>query len=801
MIPPLFPLLKRVLPLLAACHHFQYYGPVQVEAWIPPPPHKRDEWESVRAMRSRLGLAFNYTPRLLHEETCRFLTEEACRNADEGMIEHASSLRALSNIFQHKQVQASNVRPEGFNPNKGVIRVLVLLVRFTDHQERPLVPKEEIEAFWNERAARWFEVNSHGVYKVEAVVTDWLDTDNTELHYNLDGKRGIDIKFQQALWPVLDALDQDPSWDWAPFDQDKNGKIDSVVCMHSGYGSETQETDEFDTPWEDRIWAHAFTTSGNDPWLSKRDGLDLKLWGYTVASSFEDSEGVVPAKIGLTAHEYMHTFGLPDLYETGEDAFLGNGIGGFDIMGDPYGPNGDADLPGHLNAYSTFLAGWGTPKLIEYDGVFTLQPLEVADDSYKIVINSFGSKEEYLLLENRQQLEFDKFLYGSGLGIYHIDDFAKEQDTRGYPGQEGWPENNQHYACAMLQADGNYNLEKGENKGDAGDLWQPGQVLGPGRGNTVFPNTDAYADGFIAESGVVITVLEGEGQNVRFEVSGLGSDPNIDVTSAVVDIGGNATGAPAENNASTTAPNITVPAINTTAPATAAPNTTVPTMSPAGDPSATTMSPSGMMPANMTTNATSTANPTMGPSSGNNVSISDMPNATVDTGNATTAMPTTGADTGRNATTLPPNATCGSEVCDAADEYCYKDAEANITQCIPTFYDCGARECPNNPNSYCDIDSGTCKLFIWVCEGVNTEQQKCDDKTAWKRWTLSGDSSSVSTATICGIEDSVCNPEAGGGGGGESAAVSNNPSFAHALLSVGTLAAASAYLWFQPFSF
>ncbi|CAB9497194.1 expressed unknown protein [Seminavis robusta] len=80
------------------------------------------------------------------------------------------------------------------------------------------------------------------------------------------------------------------------------------------------------------------------------------------------------------------------------------------------------------------------------------------------------------------------------------------------------------------------------------------------------------------------------------------------------------------------------------------------------------------------------------------------------------------------------------------------------------MYDCGARECPNNPDSYCDIDSGTCKLTKWVCEGVNTVEQSCGDQTAWKRWTLSGDKSSVSTATVCGFDDSVCNPDAGGGG-------------------------------------
>ena len=159
--------------------------------------------------------------------------------------------------------------------------------------------------------------------------------------------------------------------------------------------------------------------------------------------------------------------------------------------------------------------------------------------------------------------------------------------------------------------------------------------------------------------------------------------------------------------------------------------------------------------------------------------------------------------------TLLPSATsqnnatssCGGQPCNEPDVYCYMDTEANITECIPTTYVCGAKDCPNNPDSFCDIDSGTCKLSKWVCEGVTTVEQTCGDGTSWKRWTLSGDRSTVSTATVCGYDDSVCNPEAGGGGGVVSAAVSNNPSIVHALFSAGALAAASASLWFQPFSF
>jgi hypothetical protein len=179
-------------------------------------------------------------------------------------------------------------------------------------------------------------------------------------------------------------------------------------------------------------------------------------------------------------------------------------------------------------------AEWLTPRLISEDGTYTLQPLETSDEAYQIILG--GEEEddslEYLLLENRQQLEFDVFLPVTGLAVYHIDNAAKGQEQRGYPGQSdefgnSWPTNGLHYQVAMLQADGLYELEQGIDRGDATDLWQVGQELGPGMGGTIFPNTDRYQGGTVSETNIRITVLEPEGNVVKFQVTGLGGGSNI----------------------------------------------------------------------------------------------------------------------------------------------------------------------------------------------------------------------------------------------------------------------------------
>lgn len=71
----------------------------------------------------------------------------------------------------------------------------------------------------------------------------------------------------------------------------------------------------------------------------------------------------------------------------------------------------------------------------------------------------------------------------------------------------------------MLQADGLYDLEKGENIGNEEDMWQPGMALTPNYDGNTFPNTDSYQMGNVQQSGVVIEILEVEGRNYNVQIT------------------------------------------------------------------------------------------------------------------------------------------------------------------------------------------------------------------------------------------------------------------------------------------
>ena len=225
-----------------------------------------------------------------------------------------------------------------------------------------------------------------------------------------------------------------------------------------------------------------------------------------------------PAKMGVMTHEYLHTFFLIDLYDT---RFAGLGLGNYDIMSYPYGVNNDGYIPAHLSAWAKQTIEWLECETNTKAGEYTLQPAAVSPSCYKVLLSNFDpTQQEYILLENRQQTNFDVNFWKAGLVMYHIDDHADDQRQVGYPGDDnGFPTSGNHYRVAVIQADGNYDLEKWGNLGDAGDIWEPGMKLKPNdpTGGT-WPNTDSYQYGNVQRTGITIEVLEPEGQNVRVKI-------------------------------------------------------------------------------------------------------------------------------------------------------------------------------------------------------------------------------------------------------------------------------------------
>lgn len=97
----------------------------------------------------------------------------------------------------------------------------------------------------------------------------------------------------------------------------------------------------------------------------------------------------------------------------------------------------------------------------------------------------------------------------------------------GWPEQEGWPGNGNHYQVALLASDRKFQAEQDKNFGDENDFWINGTSLEPGLGTLVanpehedgmYPNTDLYRDGIIEKTGIRIYCISKTGLVMSFRV-------------------------------------------------------------------------------------------------------------------------------------------------------------------------------------------------------------------------------------------------------------------------------------------
>src|SRR5437762_13372414 len=122
--------------------------------------------------------------------------------------------------------------------------------------------------------------------------------------------------------------------------------------------------------------------------------------------------------------------------------------------------------------------GWIKPKLINRKRAIQLNTLEAKKTESYRVWKKGATGPEYFLLENRQAKGLDAALPGSVLAVWHIDERQSNND------------NPLAYLVALLQADGNKDLELLKNSGDGRDLF-PGDKRVAALDDNTTPSTRA----------------------------------------------------------------------------------------------------------------------------------------------------------------------------------------------------------------------------------------------------------------------------------------------------------------------
>jgi hypothetical protein len=118
-------------------------------------------------------------------------------------------------------------------------------------------------------------------------------------------------------------------------------------------------------------------------------------------------------------------------------------------MAYPYGLGNDGYPPNSLSVWAKTTIDWLECQDVTSVGTYTLKAAALDAACIKTLLHPGELKEEYLLIESRQQIGFDVELWKSGIMIYHIDDAADEQYQRGFPGQGRWPGNGVSGCCGL----------------------------------------------------------------------------------------------------------------------------------------------------------------------------------------------------------------------------------------------------------------------------------------------------------------------------------------------------------------
>lgn len=327
----------------------------------------------------------------------------------------------------------------------------------------------------------------------------------------------------EAFSEALDIIDRDDNFDWSIYDTEDEEKVQGlgITFIHSGYGAEFGGRDCRSRKWKNRVWSHM--SKMKRKWKSRwARGVEIKHYQVAPGLYGRDRECKYEiTRVGVVAHELAHFLGLDDHYDGKNGGF---GIGFYGLMGNAWGIDFTQRYPPIMCPYNKILLGWAEAVEIEEDGVYTIASSNKYPDFYKI--KKGFSKDEYLLIENRQPFGFEKKLPQGGLFIWHVDEKAGDENP-GFPLQKDWPENSNHYKIALLQADGSYNLETGLNFGDSLDPFHEGGVnaIGP-KGIAVnfipirrYPNTDSYQHGHVFDTGHVIDRISESGEIMTFRVT------------------------------------------------------------------------------------------------------------------------------------------------------------------------------------------------------------------------------------------------------------------------------------------
>lgn len=384
-------------------------------------------------------------------------------------------------------------------------RGLALLVEFSDVKFK--YTKEDFIRLLNEKgyngtgsAKDYYEFQFGADWEFTFDVSNIITLNHTAKHYgeNKNGEQAADVRPWDMIKEACEAAD--PDIDFSLYNQDGDDYVDNVYVFYAGQ-SEAENTEN-----PDLIWPHQY-------YILQGKGINLSCDGVKIdryACSAEISGKTSLTGIGSFCHEYGHTFGLVDLYDTDYDDAEGWAPGTWrrTSLMDGGNYNNDSATPPNFNCIEREILGLSEARPLEVGNSYTLDPIHKNGLYYRL---DTDKADEYYLFECRSNEGWDSHIGGKGMLVYHIDKARKYRWTQNTVNADL-----SHQCADLIEADGRDEAitEQKDLKQDISGIFFPQDDVTAMTPETV--PTYRFWSGETPE--ISVTGISAQGEDISFSV-------------------------------------------------------------------------------------------------------------------------------------------------------------------------------------------------------------------------------------------------------------------------------------------
>ena len=299
------------------------------------------------------------------------------------------------------------------------LKELVILVNYSDTTFTTSSPQTSFSNLFNQTGYSvngssgsvrdFYKDNSMNLLTFDFTVVGPITLPHTMAYYGANDNSGNDIRPANMVTDACQILGS--SIDFSQFDNDGDGYVDNVFIVYAGHN-------EAEGGPVSSVWPHKWTLSEAGLGTPAYNGVKINTYACTSELTGTATSKTM-APIGTFCHEFGHTLGLVDLYDTdytgtGTEA---GGLANWDLMSTG-NYNNSGHTPPFLCAIDRWLLGWCTTQAPVSTQTNTLAPIGSSNLVYRV---DLPTANEFYLLENRQLTSWDSHLIYHGMLITHID--------------------------------------------------------------------------------------------------------------------------------------------------------------------------------------------------------------------------------------------------------------------------------------------------------------------------------------------------------------------------------------------